>query len=381
MLLLLTFIERRTMPKVLKVLSIVLVLYALVAGLLIPLKSGITEVSPRRLETGEPGRLTVTTYNAGLSEAKAFRAWLRIGRPAGEGERDTLLAAQRMERVGQQQLAIDFDLPRYLPTSQASADASLIVDLGSGAFVQPAAVALTEPPGLSGPRSSAGWDDSFGELSVAQGWTFPFRGILYETIRNTYYHVSLWFALMFIMAGAAIQAVRYLVTKQERFDRRSRALTEVGLIFGLLGLVTGMVWAKYTWGAAWSGDVKQNMTAIALLIYGAYFLLLASVRSPEMAARLLAAYNIFAFMMLIPLLYIIPRMQESLHPGAGGNPGFGGEDLDNTMRAVFYPAILGFTLLGYWMAELSWRAKRVRSLVMERLYTPRSKRPEVANVA
>ena len=63
--------------------------------------------------------------------------------------------------------------------------------------------------------------------------------------------------------------------------------------------------------------------------------------------------------MLIPLLYIIPRMRESLHPGAGGNPGFGGEDLDSTMRAVFYPGIIGFTLVGLWLAQLWWRVRRL----------------------
>jgi heme exporter protein C len=120
-----------------------------------------------------------------------------------------------------------------------------------------------------------------------------------------------------------------------------------------------MVWANYTWGRPWSNDIKQLMTAVALLIYFAYFILRRSFDEPEKGARLAAAYNIFAFAALIPLLYIVPRMFASLHPGATGNPAFGTQDLDNTMRAVFYPAIIGWTLLGFWIAELRIRVQRL----------------------
>jgi heme exporter protein C len=48
-------------------------------------------------------------------------------------------------------------------------------------------------------------------------------------------------------------------------------------------------------------------------------------------------------------------MTDSLHPGNGGNPAFGDEDLDNTLRAVFYPAIIAYTILGLWIAQLTVR--------------------------
>jgi heme exporter protein C len=73
-------------------------------------------------------------------------------------------------------------------------------------------------------------------------------------------------------------------------------------------------------------------------------------------------YNIFAFGALVPLIYVVPRLTDSLHPGAGGNPAFGSEDLDNTMRMVFYPAILGWTLLGFWIASLAYRAERLQRI-------------------
>lgn len=76
-------------------------------------------------------------------------------------------------------------------------------------------------------------------------------------------------------------------------------------------------------------------------------------------ARLSAVYNIFAFVAIIPLIYVIPRLFSSLHPGNGGNPAFGSQDLDNTMRLIFYPIIIGWTLIGFWIAQLNYRMKRL----------------------
>ncbi|MFT6937764.1 MAG: heme exporter protein C [Saprospiraceae bacterium] len=109
------------------------------------------------------------------------------------------------------------------------------------------------------------------------------------------------------------------------------------------------------------------MSAIALLIYMAYFVLRSSFDDEQQQARLSAIYNIFAFVSLVPLLFIIPRMYDSLHPGNGGNPAFGSEDLDNTMRMVFYPAVIGWTLLGFWIANLLARMGNIKMWWIEQL--------------
>jgi len=107
---------------------------------------------------------------------------------------------------------------------------------------------------------------------------------------------------------------------------------------------------------------------IGLLIYLAYFILRGSVDDPDRAARLSAVYSIFAYSLLIFFIFIFPRMSgvDSLHPGSGGNPGFSAYDLDDRMRAVFYPAVLGYTGLGVWIASLRWRMKAVERVVLER---------------
>jgi heme exporter protein C len=98
------------------------------------------------------------------------------------------------------------------------------------------------------------------------------------------------------------------------------------------------------------------------LIYSSYFILRSSFDDEQRRARLSAIYNIFAFATFIPLVWILPRLTDSLHPGNGGNPAFGKYDMDSSMRMVFYPAIIGWTLLGVWITSL-----RIRLRVIERL--------------
>lgn len=134
----------------------------------------------------------------------------------------------------------------------------------------------------------------------------------------------------------------------------------VGSVFGFMGLTTGMLWAKFTWGEWWSFDPKQNGAAITLLIYMAYFVLRGSIVDSKTRARVSAVYNVFAYSALIPLIFILPRMVESLHPGADGNPGFNTYDVDSRLRWVFYPAVLGWIMLSIWMTNLRVRYRTVK---------------------
>jgi heme exporter protein C len=54
---------------------------------------------------------------------------------------------------------------------------------------------------------------------------------------------------------------------------------------------------------------------------------------------------------------VMPRFAEGLHPGKSGNPAFSSYDLDSSLRTVFYPAVLGYILLGYWIYSLNLRIR------------------------
>ena len=193
----------------------------------------------------------------------------------------------------------------------------------------------------------------------------PRLNIVNETVRALYFHVPMWFGMVAMFLVSTIYAVRYLKTPSIINDTYSGSFAKMGLVFGLMGIVTGMIWANYTWGSPWHGDPKQNGAAIALLVYFAYFVLRGSVNNHEQKARLSAAYNIFAFAAMIPLIFIIPRMTSSMHPGNGGNPGFNMYDLDSKMRMVFYPAVLGWILIGTWISTLIIRIKIIDEKIYE----------------
>jgi heme exporter protein C len=178
----------------------------------------------------------------------------------------------------------------------------------------------------------------------------PRLEIVNETIRALYFHVPMWFGMVLLFAISVWYSVLYLRNPSVDTDRKSVEFANVGLLFGILGMITGMIWANYTWGSPWHGDPKQNGAAIALLVYLAYFVLRGSLDNHEQRARLSSVYNIFAFAAMIPLIFIIPRMTSSMHPGSGGNPGFNMYDLDNRMRLIFYPAVVGWILVGLWIA-------------------------------
>lgn len=189
----------------------------------------------------------------------------------------------------------------------------------------------------------------------------PRLAILNETIRNLHFHVTMWFAMIILLATSMVYAIKHLRTNNLNHDHLSVEFANAGVLFGVLGIITGAIWANFTWGEPWSGDPKQNSSAIALLIYFAYIVLRNSLEDQQQKARISSIYNVFAFAALIPLLFILPRMTDSsLHPGNGGNPGFNAYDLDSRLRIVFYPAIIGWTLLGVWFVSLRVRLRKIK---------------------
>ncbi|MEC7895731.1 MAG: cytochrome c biogenesis protein CcsA [Bacteroidota bacterium] len=185
----------------------------------------------------------------------------------------------------------------------------------------------------------------------------PALPILNEAIRILFFHVPMWFTMIFLLFISAINSYYYISKGRINYDIKSNEYANVGVFFGILGIISGMLWAKFTWGTYWTNDPKLNGSALGLLIYFSYFVLRGSVKDELNKAKISSVYNIFAFAMLIPLIFILPRMTDSLHPGNGGNPGFNVYDMNSQLRIVFYPAVIGFILLGIWITNIRVKIK------------------------
>jgi heme exporter protein C len=169
----------------------------------------------------------------------------------------------------------------------------------------------------------------------------------------------MWFAMIMIISVSLIYSIKYLRSFDIKDDIVAVEAAKTGILFGILGLITGSIWARFTWGGWWVNDVKVNGAAVTLLIYFAYLILRNSVDGEQKRARISAVYSIIAFTMLVLFLVIFPRMNDSLHPGNGGNPGFNKYDLDSTMRMVFYPAVIGWCLLSVWILSILVRINKL----------------------
>jgi len=195
----------------------------------------------------------------------------------------------------------------------------------------------------------------------------PRINMLEHSARNLFFHVPMWFTMMAATGVSAWHSMQHLRTGAVLRDIRALQAARMATWFGVLGMVTGIVWARFTWYVGsdlwWNFDPRQTFAALQLLIYGAYFVLRSAFEDPIRRGRIAAVYNLFAFVTVPFLLYILPRTYDSLHPGAEGNPAFS-DITDPIMRIVFYPAVIGFIGL-FWVLY----TQRVRAATLKQALT------------
>lgn len=194
----------------------------------------------------------------------------------------------------------------------------------------------------------------------------PHIPILEESARNLFLHVPMWFTMTIAFVMAFYFSLRYLNDENIKWDIKAETATAVGLVFGICGLLTGSLWAKFTWGSWWTfSEPKMNLAALSMLIFVAYFILRKAFNDPVKRAKISSVYNIFGVTTIPFLLYIIPRQLPSLHPGADGNPAFS-EITAPELRYIFYPAVIGFIALSLWIMDVVNRSKQLELAISEK---------------
>lgn len=333
-----------------KYLCVLLLGYVIWFGLRTPLKPGIFEINPNRTKSGEKLELQVTGYNTHYDNH--VKVYIK-------SSTDFILQAKEVNATDATHLVASFEIPEFVPGRQKLDQFSIITSSAiDGSSVLPSKL-IIEQDSVHEEMAAVLWSATKPELFGIKKYTFPFRNILYETIRNTFFHVSLWFAMFALLGMSVYRSIRYLIYSNLEDDQIAYSQVRTAFLFGVLGLITGSLWARFTWGSWWTNDIKLNMAALSMLIYTAYLILRAGIEDPDKKARISSSYNVFALVAVIPLIFVLPRLMDSLHPGNGGNPAFGSDDMDNSLRMVFYPSVIGFILLGIWLSQLLYRADKL----------------------
>lgn len=332
-----------------KYLSVLLLLYVIYDALHTPLGPGLLSPPNSQLHTGRNSAVIVAGYNTDFNLTNPS-----FPKPLVWLVSDTSIIPGTLDKVlGKNELGCTFDIPDTLP----SPSLDLHVQYPEGHFKL--ANAFHVVGAATGALSASSSVEIKNATYSDPGRVFPNREILNESIRNLMFHVPMWFSMMLVMTIAMVYSIKYLRTFDMKYDLIAREAVKVGLLLGILGLATGSLWARFTWTQWWVNDTKLNGAAITTLIYLAYNILRGSINEEQNKARIAAVYNIFAYVILIVMLMILPRITDNLHPGNGGNPAFSKYDLDSALRMVFYPAVLGWMGISLWMMQIRIRTARI----------------------
>lgn len=172
-----------------------------------------------------------------------------------------------------------------------------------------------------------------------------------------YFHVSAAWAGMLCFLIAAGAGIGYLTSRQYYWDWLSFSAIEVGLVFGLIAILSGMIWAQPIWNTWWVWDPRLTTTAIMELIYLVYFLLRSSIDTPETRARLGAVYAIVSAA-TVPLTFFSIRLFRTIHPVviAPGGSESSAFNMSPRMLVAFLSSLVVFTIL---LVSLVWNRFRL----------------------
>jgi heme exporter protein C len=173
------------------------------------------------------------------------------------------------------------------------------------------------------------------------------------------FHVPMSWVAVLAFIVATIYSVKTLRSADPLNDLKASTAAELGLIFGVLATVTGSIWAKFEWNSYWNWDPRETSVLILLLIYGAYFALRSAIGSAESRARLSAVYAILAFLTVPFLVFVVPRIVDSLHPAPIVDKR-GKMQMDKELLVIFLGSLAAFSALFFWMMDLKVTLARHR---------------------
>ena len=189
----------------------------------------------------------------------------------------------------------------------------------------------------------------------------PREQVMGEVQRIFSWHVASAWMSMVAFGITALTGVIYLLTRRRAWDMISRASVEVGLLFTLMTIVSGSVWARPAWNTWWTWDPRLTTAAVTELIYIAYFMLRQGIDEPEKRARFGAVYALVGGISA-PITFFAIRLFRTIHPvviGGTNAAAQGGFNMTADMLVAFFFALFAFTLV---FVDLFWNRIRLADL-------------------
>jgi heme exporter protein C len=177
-------------------------------------------------------------------------------------------------------------------------------------------------------------------------------------------HVPIALTAYALLGWGAWKALRLLWTRDERYDLESYTGIHVGVIFALLTLVTGSIWARAEWLVWWEWRDRQLVTFLILfLFYSAYFMLRYSLEPGPARMRISAVYALLG-VVLIPVSFLAVRLAEQfLHRTPLIRRG--APDIEGSVLAVFGVCLAGMLALAAAMYAIELAGKRLDARLRE----------------
>ncbi len=346
--------------------SIVLLTYVVAGSFFVPMGPGITKVNPVSLYTDSVYTFQITCYHSHFSSEKAgkIQLWFK--------NRSNYYAPLSSKIINNEKAEAQFAVSSLQQNNFTPSSIDVVInDELDGTFALRDAITLVKAPAVDSLSTTL---LTATEPEVKNNHhhlvCFPYREILYETIRNTFFHVPMWFAMTMLLFASLLASILYLMKGEMKHDTLANQAVVVGMLFGVCGYLTGLIWSKYTWyiGVSWNDvirkllleDIKMAAALVAMFFYFGYLILRSSLADKFSRAKISAVYNVFAFVIFILCVFVLPRLTDSMHPGNGGNPAFSKYDLDSTLRLFFYPAVIGWILLGFWILSVLIRIQFIQ---------------------
>jgi heme exporter protein C len=179
-----------------------------------------------------------------------------------------------------------------------------------------------------------------------------------------YFHIAnAWVGMLGFMA-AAFAGVLYLVKHDQKWDIIEFAAVEISLIFFLIAIISGSIWARPSWGAYWTWEPRLTTAAILEMIYIAYLLLRQGIDDPDRRARFSAVYTLVGAIS-VPITFLSIRLFRTIHPvviGSGSAANTGGFDMTPQMLVTMFFVLLTFSVI---FITLLWHRIRLGQLAQK----------------